>query len=175
MTKKRMTVKNVKYSDFASHETLCFQCSLYWDGVKVAMAENDGRGGETFVSFDDRKTEEKVRAWEQKQPKIVTDLPSNNDEDEFFSYPFSIEGAIDTLVGEFLQQRDLKRLLKRELVLQDNTLPAGDYYGWKLKNYPDLTPAQLAKRILTKWDPVKKPVVLNLLPLDEAEAIWRKA
>ena len=50
-------VKNVKHSEFASEETMCFQCSVYWDGKKAGFAKNSGTGGETYIYWDDRALE----------------------------------------------------------------------------------------------------------------------
>lgn len=38
-------LKNVKTSKFASEETLCFEASVYINGVKAGSVSNDGRGG----------------------------------------------------------------------------------------------------------------------------------
>ena len=37
--------KNTQISEFASHETICFQTTLNVDGFDVAIVENDGQGG----------------------------------------------------------------------------------------------------------------------------------
>lgn len=38
-------LNNLKVSEFASHETTCFQAMLNVEGYDVAMVENDGQGG----------------------------------------------------------------------------------------------------------------------------------
>jgi hypothetical protein len=38
-------IKDIKFSEFASHETLCFEASVYVDGNKSFIVENDGNGG----------------------------------------------------------------------------------------------------------------------------------
>ena len=167
----RLTVKGVKYSDFASHETLCFECSVYFDGIKVATAENDGRGGETFVHFTDRDAEKKVRAWEKEQPKIVSEYKSHKDDDEFLSYPFSLESAIDPLVGDFLTERDLKRKLKTKLLIADDECSKGEFYTWTLKKFGQLPIDEVANIVLS-GNKFKNPVVLNLLPFEEALKQW---
>ena len=171
MKEKILEVKNVKHSEFASHETYCFECSVYFDGIKVATAENDGRGGETFVHFDDRETEEKVRAWEKEQPKIVSEYKSNKDDDEFFSYPFSLESAIDPLVGDFLTERELKRKLKTKLLITDDTCSNGEFYTWTLKKFGQLPIEDIANGVVAR-NKYKNPVVLNMLPFDEALKHW---
>ena len=101
----RLQVKNVKHSEFASHETLCFECSVYFDGKKVGIAENDGRGGQTYISFTNRDAQKTVYDWAKTQPKIVTDLPSiDSQTEENFSYDFSPEYGVDDLVIEFLEK-----------------------------------------------------------------------
>ena len=177
MKAKRLEVKNVKHSDFASHETLCFECSVYFDGIKVATAENDGRGGETFVSFDDREKERQVREWEKEQPKIKTDFPAavtrdgETQTEEFFSYPFSLESAIDPLVGDFLTERDLKRKLKTKLLITDDTCDSGQFYTWTLKVFGQRTIEDIANAVVA-GNKFENPVVLNLLPFEEALKKW---
>ena len=56
-------VKNVKHSEFASEETMCFQCSVYWDGKKAGFAKNSGTGGETYIYWDDRALEKAATEW----------------------------------------------------------------------------------------------------------------
>jgi hypothetical protein len=172
MKDKKLVVKNVKHSEFASHETLCFECTVYFDGVKVATADNEGRGGETFVHFTDRETEEKVRAWEKEQPKIVTEYKSNKDDDEFFSYPFSLESAIDPLVGDFLEGRDLNRKLKTKLLIKDDTCGNGEFYTWTLKKFPHTDSTEAIANYVIAGNKFKNPVVLNMLPFDEALKYW---
>ena len=41
----RVSIKNLKVSDFASQETDCFEASVYIDGVRKGIASNDGNGG----------------------------------------------------------------------------------------------------------------------------------
>lgn len=41
----RVTLKNLKYSEFASQETLCFEATIYVDGKRVGKAFNEGQGG----------------------------------------------------------------------------------------------------------------------------------
>jgi hypothetical protein len=139
----------------------------------VATAENDGRGGETFVHFDERATGAPavIGAWEKEQPKIVTDLESNNDEDEFFSYPFTIEDAIDSLVGDFLTERELKRKLKTKLLIADDECSKGEFYTWTLKKFGQLPIEDIANIVLS-GNKFKNPVVLNLLPFEEALKQW---
>ncbi len=41
----KLELKKLQYSEFASHETHCFQADIWVDGKKTLLADNDGRGG----------------------------------------------------------------------------------------------------------------------------------
>jgi len=170
-----LEVKNVKYSQFASEETMCFQCSVHWDGKKAAFAKNNGMGGETYIYWDDREVQKTATEWAAKQPKIVTDIEESDG--SMFSYPYSLESGIDVLVEEFLEKRDLRKVLRKDLVLHDPDLPRGEFYHWAFKKYPHMTLEDLKAgvRISRRKSGKKDGVFLNSLPFDEAFKIWRAA
>ena len=41
----RITLKNIKYADFASQETYCYSASVYFDKKRVGTVRNEGHGG----------------------------------------------------------------------------------------------------------------------------------
>lgn len=41
----QVSIKNLKFSEFASRETHCFEVSVYINGVRKGVAGNDGQGG----------------------------------------------------------------------------------------------------------------------------------
>jgi hypothetical protein len=41
----KLEMKNIKHSEFASHETYCYEGSVYLDGKPFALVGNDGHGG----------------------------------------------------------------------------------------------------------------------------------
>jgi len=47
-TKNRITLKGIKVLENASHETLCFEASMYFDGKRVAIVHNEGMGGPNY-------------------------------------------------------------------------------------------------------------------------------
>lgn len=47
--KNAIQLKNIKFSEWNSEETNCFQAMVYFKGKKVGMVGNDGRGGCTWV------------------------------------------------------------------------------------------------------------------------------
>jgi len=46
----KLELKKLQYSEFASHETHCFQADIWVDGKKTLLAENDGRGGPNYYA-----------------------------------------------------------------------------------------------------------------------------
>lgn len=45
MNKPTITLKNLKYAEFASEETACFEATVYVDGKRFCTASNQGHGG----------------------------------------------------------------------------------------------------------------------------------
>jgi hypothetical protein len=168
-----LTIKNVKHSQFASKETHCFECTVYWFGEKAGVAENEGRGGSTFIRWDSRDCRIDAEAWAKAQPDIVTDIPSNKDDQEFFTYEFDLEGHVDQLIETHLYQKDLKAQLKKRLLIGDDDCKAGEFYTWTLSKYKGHSVGDLA-RVVLGGNTFKNPVVLNSLPFEKALSIWRK-
>jgi hypothetical protein len=140
-----ITLKNVKHSEFASHETNCFEATVYWNGKKAGYAENSGH--------------------------IVTDF-CLQDSDEIFTYKFDLEGAVDELLENHLKEKDMKSKLKAKILIKDDTCAKGDFYAWSIKKYNQFTKDDLIKKILSTQK-FKNPIVINNLPLNEALAIWK--
>jgi hypothetical protein len=47
--KNQIELKSVKFSEWNSEETNCFQAMVYFNGKRAGMASNEGRGGCTWV------------------------------------------------------------------------------------------------------------------------------
>jgi hypothetical protein len=166
-----ITLKNVKHSEFASHETNCFEATVYWNGKKAGYAENSGQGGCTDIHWLNRDAEKEAEAWAKTQPDIVTDF-CLQDSDEIFTYKFDLEGAVDELLENHLKEKDMKSKLKAKILIKDDTCAKGDFYAWSIKKYNQFTKDDLIKKILSTQK-FKNPIVMNNLPLNEALAIWK--
>ena len=166
-----ITLKNVKHSEFASHETNCFEATVYWNGKKAGYAENSGQGGSSTIHWLTPAVRKEAQDWADKQPDIVTDLPSITDKKELFSFPFDLECHVDELLEAHLQEKDMKAKLRTKILIKDDTCGKGDFYAWSIKKY-NLTKDELVKKILS-CQKFENPIVMNNLPLGEALAIWR--
>lgn len=61
--KNAIQLKNIKFSEWNSEETNCFQAMVYFKGKKVGMVGNDGRGGCTWVQpLEDMQSFKEFRA-----------------------------------------------------------------------------------------------------------------
>jgi hypothetical protein len=150
----KIELKALKYSDFASQETHCFQAAIYIDGKKRGTADNDGRGGMTTI-----------RPWElHDEIKQYTDtIPPQIVKfgDQELTLETSPDSYIDELVTLALHEKDLKRAMKtRILFTREN----------QVFETQKMTAAQIAASLANAQikEKLKADQVLNLLPIGEA-------
>lgn len=106
----KITIKNIKYSAFASEETHCFQATVYVDGKRAFGVKNDGHGGpDDYFSVDDRPMSD---IW--KQIKAI-DAEVGKETYEFHGTTLkrSLEGKVCELVNEWHRMREAKKTLKK--------------------------------------------------------------
>lgn len=160
--KNVLTLKNVKYSDFASQETHCFHATVYKDGKRWCFAENDGHGGATMLyALNDgkpSKLREEIAAINAELPEAVGLAGTPRE----FTYRQTVESVVDELVTEWLYVQDVKKLLKKPAAVNAK----GQIVQWAGKP----TPQFLAALALKNPD----YVILNVVPFDEAVRIYRE-
>ena len=66
----KITLKNIKHSEFASHETHCFEASIYIDGKRRATVSNCGQGGCNDEHWDDRTVMDAVYDYVKTLPPV---------------------------------------------------------------------------------------------------------
>ena len=157
-----ITLKNVKFSEFASQETNCFEATVYIDGKRAGVASNEGHGGcnnyypNTLCAILDEHAEN--------LPPIVSQYLDANGK------PMVLEHDSDTLIGDlfdyWLQSRDLKKSLAKSILFigEDGKL-------WRSKQ-TDLKAALSHADIHKK---LKTNQILNLMPFDAALSIYQGA
>ncbi len=143
-----ITLKNVKHSEFASHETFCFEATVYKDGKRWCFASSDGSGGPTDFYALNEGNPSKLR-------DEIAEFEKEND---------SLELVANNLVVEWLDKKDLKKILKKTAAYspKDNKI-----YTFKNK-YSD----NIGKQITSKF---KDYILLNTLSFDEAFKLFKKA
>ena len=154
----KIELKALKYSDFASQETHCFQANVYIDGKMRGWAANDGRGGMTNIQPNNLWAEIK-----QHTDKIPPTVYKYGDQE--MSIEASPDSYIDELVTLALHEKDLKRAMKSKILFtQENQV-------FETKK---LTAAQLAASLANAQlkEKLKADQVLNLLPIGEALKLY---
>lgn len=161
----KIELRNVQHAAFASHETNCFEASVYINGKREGTARNDGTGGCTFV--EPRALEEKLEAYARTLPQVEADLGTG----EKFSYPQSAETLIDDALEDALAQKDLKRLVASHIafVADDGTI----------RQTKKASAAQIAKWLGSDATfaalRTTRDRVLNLMEPERALAVYRGA
>ena len=163
----RIELKNIKHFESMSEETFCFNASLYVDGKRVGAVSNRGHGGchEYDVNND---TIRQLNQW------CKENLPTwSMDDDQ--EYETDLELHISNLVADFLDTKHIKNLLKRSVVVMDDTCEEGECWVYKFSQYRHLQRDELISGVVARTSSDERlvnPVVLNTLPLGEARHIF---
>lgn len=108
----KFELKNIKMSKFASHETFCFEATLYIDGVRSYHVSNDGNGGcndiHRIAGVEPKYTLDQINNHFANLPKEKSDLG--------FEFQPTLDFACSDLVGEHVMRKDLKRSLSDSLL-----------------------------------------------------------
>lgn len=173
----KVELKNVKYSESLSEETHAYTATIYVDGKKAGSAKNNGHGGETDIWWDDKQAASKVSEMVDGLPMVETDFADSKDPSKKWSYKQRVDGYIDSLLVEFLEAKDLKRLLRNRVVVfqeAENFPGKGDILQTKTMKADQLKQTlALGEKKLT--DAYEADKVLNLLPFEEALKVYRQA
>jgi hypothetical protein len=157
----KITLKNVKHSKFASHETYCFEATIYVDDKKAGTVFNDGQGGPHNVH---PRTLEVLL---MEHAKTLPERTVKFEGVEPFTFQPSYESLIDDALNAHLCAKDLKRLLSTQIVY----LKGGALMAAKFRTTAYLK-AWVANPNRNALEGVDNDKVLNLLPFDEALALY---
>ena len=154
----KIELKALKYSDFASQETHCFQANIYIDGKMRGWASNDGRGGMTNIQPNDLWAE--IKQYTDKMPPTIYKYG-----DQEMTLEASPDGLIDEFVTLALHEKDLKRAMKTRILFtrENQVFETQKFDAAKLSaavNHPQVCEKLNADKIL------------NLLPIAEALEIY---
>jgi len=156
----KFELKNIKYCEWKSEETHCYQATLYIDGKPLFLVGNDGYGGpDSIDTFGNKRWKDaqpmfdKMMKYIKGMPKIKTDWGEMNNDLDIICH--------DLLV-KHLEKRDMKRNMKTKVLFTKDgsiyTLAFGD------------RPRQLVLDHIVKRYP--KSTILNTLPESEAFELW---
>lgn len=101
----KLELKNVKFSEWNSEETNCFQAVVYFNGVKSGMARNEGHGGPTDVyPLGDMEAFKKMRDYCQSQ--------ADANREEYFETYTIIDLIFEEWLKDHYAKKDHARLCK---------------------------------------------------------------
>lgn len=113
-----VTIKNLKYSEFASEETDCFEATVYVDGKRLCIASNDGKGGATHFRPTKGRTHKDVE-------EVSKELSKENVIG--FDFPNNLEWEVSELVSMELHYRPIKKRMKHCIIYVDSECLFGQY------------------------------------------------
>ena len=161
----KIELKNIKYSEFASHETSCYEATIYIDGKKVGTVENGGYGGcDTVHPYH---VVQQIDAYAKTLPPVVCKWI-----DPDTGKPAEMEQNHETIFGDILNNwlhaKDLKRAMSRCVMF---TREDG-----KLYQATSMKKAALAKYLSESklTEALRAKEILNLLPLNKALEIYKQ-
>jgi len=159
----KIELKNVKHSEFASHETHCFEASVYINGKRSGTVSNDGQGGCNM--YHPATLEAIITQYAHTLPALTYESAC-----EVHSMIQDADCVIGDLMNAWLFTRDLKQALDKRILFinQDG----------ELRQTKTITPKAKLNIFLASPDHYLKTLnaskVLNLLPFDEALSLYRQ-
>ncbi len=160
----KIELKNIKYAEFASQETNCYEASLHVNGRKIGLVYNEGHGGpDGFYPTQpsDRKIYSEADAW------CKANLPATTYGD--MTIEADLECHCSDLLNDHLIRKDMKRVTGRKAAF---SCP-GETGLFTLKNPNGCKPdSALFAEVLRRHPGA---VILNTLPEAEALALWKGA
>jgi len=128
----KIEIKNVKHSELASQETHYFEATVYVDGKRSFTASNDGRGGCTdFYPLNDGSPKETRALVEKIEAHLKTLLPHVFGDNDQYSVVQNLECVVGDLVNDWLEMKDIKRVLKKISYIKNGGLYQVSQKGFK--------------------------------------------
>ena len=129
---ERITLKNIKYSEWNSEETNCFQGVIYFDNKRVGFCNNDGRGGNTFCRpYDYEKDREKFKELEEYCKSLPPIKYDGLNELPNFEMESDLESVVDYLFEQWLLEKSSKKLIKEF----ENGIVYGSLRGYQVVQF----------------------------------------
>jgi hypothetical protein len=162
----KIELKNIKHSEFASHETNCYEATIYINGKREGLVSNDGQGGPDNVT--PWQLAQEIDAYAKTLPPVVCEWI-----DPKTGKPFVIEQTHEIIFGELLNDwlldKDLKKQLNSKILF---TKEDGKIYATKTQKPAEL---KLTLSITSLAQRLNAKVILNQLPYTQAKQIYKES
>ena len=155
-----ISIKNIKYSAFASEDSHCFQASVYIDNKPVFVASNDGQGGANRYEAHNKGIPKKMIF--KKIEEIDSELRKEKCAPPFHDLERNLEITIGELMNEWHTTNHIKKILKKVSII----LKSGDLLTFNIsaKSFKE-DQKKLSEIILEKNEGA---IILNSLTTQEA-------
>jgi len=162
----KVELKNLKHSEFASHETNCFEATVWLNGKRAFYARNDGGGGADFYAPLDNQDRGEFNGLLNDLINHCLTLPKWGSEfggeDDMDVTP---EILIGNIIDEMLDTKKLKKSLKKKvLFINENGIYQTGYRG---SRKVDQNLIDMVK------DENPEAIILNCLEFNEALSLYR--
>lgn len=158
-------LRSVNYAAFASEETSCFEAAVWIDGERAGTARNDGHGGCNF--YHPPQLGVRLDAYAKTLPPLKSEY-----------FPEGLEQDADILIGDLLNDWQVRRALKRALsnkLLFTKPWQPGKVYETKRLSKAHVHLMANAEWVAQQTSRLGGEKCLNALPFDDAVAIYRQA
>lgn len=162
----KIELKKITYSARLSEETQAFAADVWIDGKRAGEVSNDGQGGPNrYHPWD---IEQRINTYADTLPKVRTTFEDKDDPTGFWHMKLDADSLVNELLHNHLMVKDFKRAIgKRVLFTRE-----GKVYETKTMT-SDALKQLLANN--ARLSTLKADAILNLLPEDQAFAIYRGA
>lgn len=164
----KIELRGIKHMARLSEETFCYSADLYVDGTLLAQVSNHGHGGCDMVHPAKGRSQsdiDAIEAW------IDATMPEKDTGMLIEGKPFMMKPTLESIcsgqVADFLTAKDLTKLLARTVAFITDTGEMRSYTG----KIPAEQRTALCLQTAQKYPGCK---VLNVLPFDQALALYRK-
>ncbi len=171
----RITLKSLKVAQFASEETLCFTATVLFDGIAIAHARNDGRGGSTFLHCQEGKNAQLSEAeqFARGLPPMQFEGGVTGQDDTPLVIDMTLDFLVDQLAETMHADRKLRTAFNRDIGNKVLFIKNGKLLflkGVKLKSIVDRS-AYFAALRARQCQPI---VILAELSPDKAFELWKR-
>ena len=162
----KVELKNLKHSEFASHETNCFEATIWLNGKRAFFAQNDGHGGADYYAPLENQERSEFNGLLNDLINHCLTLPKWGSEfGGEDSMDVTPEILIGNIVNEMLDAKKLKKSLnKKVLFVNENGIYQTGYRG---SRKVDQNLIDMVK------DENPDSIILNCLAFNEALDLYR--
>ena len=169
--KTPITLKNVKFSEWASEETHCFQATIYINGKRAMKVSNDGQGGPNQYYHTSGQSPEEFKRRFERAIILGENYIKDSREEGWEEWIHKLAGTselldwlVSDLLNEYLTLKEMRTKMRTKTIYYDKRLKKVFQYNQKP------TPEALA---VYRKEQVHA-LFFNNIPEAEAFYYWRK-